>query len=240
MIPSKRRIKLSGYRDADEIAKIFASSMVDIAYVDRVVDDAILAIPDDPDLDTEASYEWLRTVINEALQSAGISGVSIELCSDQPNDPSNENGQNSISQDSGSVEKGESLWSPPQFSLRSVIIAVTALCVACTVIKGFKLDWGNGFAEFAILGMFGWLMVGLYRLVWCSWLAVRPEPKAVIRSAAEYANPEDAFDAAFQLDMRGDWDAAIALYGDVARRWPEHEHYVQGCITHVEEKRSRL
>jgi hypothetical protein len=138
------------------------------------------------------------------------------------------------------VEKGESLWSPPQFSLRSLIIAVTALCVACTVIKGFKLDWGNGFAEFAILGMFGWLMVGLYRLVWCSWLAVRPEPKVVIRSAAEYANPEDAFDAAFQLDMQGDWDAAIALYGDVARRWPEHEKYARGCITQVEEKRSRL
>ncbi len=56
---------------------------------------------------------------------------------------------------------------------------------------------------------------------------------------AEYANSEDAVAAAIQLDMQGDWDVAIALYREVARRWPEHEHYVQECITRLEEKRSK-
>ncbi len=213
--------------------------MADVACVDRVADDAILVVADSADLDTEADYAWLRSVINETLYSAGISGVNIELCSEQPNDSSDDNGEAPIGQDSGTVEMGEGLWSPPQFSLRSLIIAITALCVACAVIKGFKLDWVDGFAKFAMLCMFGWLMVGLYRLVWCSWLAVRPEAKVAVRPA-EYANPEDAIDAAFELDMQGDWDAAIAVYDDVARRWPEHEQYARGCITQVEEKRSRL
>ncbi len=175
MIPGKRRIKLSGLRDADE----------------------------------------------------------------QPNDSGDDKGQAPIGQDSGTVETGEGLWSPPQFSLRSLIIAVTALCAACAVIKGFKLKWVDGFAEFAMLCTFGWLVIGLYRLVWCSWLAVRPAPKVAVRPAA-YANPEDAFDAAFELEMQGDWDAAIAVYEDAARRWPEHAQYARSCIRQVEEKRSRL
>lgn len=239
MIPGKRRIKLSGFRDANEIARIFESFMVDVAYVDRVTDDAILIVPDSVDLDIEADYAWLRSVIDETLHSAGISGVKIELCSEQRNDSSDDNGQAPSGKDSGTLETEEGLWSPPQFSLRSLAIAVTALCVACGVIKGFKLNWVDGLAEFAILWMFGFLVIGLYRLVWCSWLAVRPEPTVVVRPA-EYANPEDAFDAAFQLDMQGDWDAAIAAYNDAARRWPEHEPYARGCIRQVEEKRSRL
>ena len=51
--------------------------------------------------------------------------------------------------------------------------------------------------------------------------------------------PTDALAAAFQLDVQGDWEAAIALYGEVARRWPEHAHYARECIAHIEEKRSR-
>lgn len=69
------------------------------------------------------------------------------------------------------------------------------------------------------------------------WLVVRPKSKVVIRPPAEYANPEDAVAAAVQLEMQSDLDAAIALYREVARRWPEHENYVRGCITRLEEKR---
>ena len=70
------------------------------------------------------------------------------------------------------------------------------------------------------------------------WLFVRPKAKIIMQRPADYTNPDEAFAAALQLDMQGDWDAAIALYGEVARRWPEHEHYAQGCIREVEEKRS--
>jgi hypothetical protein len=59
------------------------------------------------------------------------------------------------------------------------------------------------------------------------------------RSAMGCSNPDDALAAAFQLDMAGDWDAAVALYGEVARRCPGHEPYTQGRITGIDEKRMR-
>ena len=71
------------------------------------------------------------------------------------------------------------------------------------------------------------------------WLIVRPKPEVVMQSPAAYANPEDAVAAAIRLDMQGDWDAAIATLPQVARRWPEHEQYVQECITRLEERRSQ-
>ncbi len=81
------------------------------------------------------------------------------------NDSSDENAQGSVGEDSSRVETGESLWSPPQFSLSSLITAVTVFCLACAVIKGFEFDWVVGFVGLAILGTFVWLMVGLYRIV---------------------------------------------------------------------------
>jgi hypothetical protein len=156
------------------------------------------------------------------------------------NDSSDENGQDSIGQDSGCMELGEGLWSPPQFGLRSLMIAVTAICLVCAVIKSLELSPVYGCFGLAILGTLTWLLIGLYRLVWCSGPVVDQKAKAVLRPPADYTNPDDALAAAFQLDMQGDWDAAIALYGDVARRWPEHGQYAQGCITQVQEKRSRI
>ena len=58
--------------------------------------------------------------------------------------------------------------------------------------------------------------------------SLRRPAKAVTRSATTYTNPDDALAAAFQLDMHGDWDAANALYREVARRWPENEPYAHG------------
>jgi hypothetical protein len=71
------------------------------------------------------------------------------------------------------------------------------------------------------------------------WIALRRRANVAIRPPAEYADADDALAAAFQLDVQGDWEAAIALYGEVARRWPEHAHYARECIAHIEEKRSR-
>jgi len=69
------------------------------------------------------------------------------------------------------------------------------------------------------------------------WLFFRPRTKVIQRSADDYAIPEDAIAAATQLDMLGEWDAAIALYRGAVERWPEHEHYIQECIRRIEEKR---
>ena len=69
--------------------------------------------------------------------------------------------------------------------------------------------------------------------------SLRQPAKTLMQPASAYTNPEDALAAAFQLDMHGEWDAANALYGEVARRWPEHEQYAQGRVTEIEEKQSR-
>ena len=166
--------------------------------------------------------------------------IAVTKPSSLPTDDSSDgNLKGPAGRDSAGVEVEESPWSPPQFGLSSLLIAVTAFCLVCGVIKRLGVDWAAGFYGFAILGLFVWLVVGLYRLVECSRPAVRPQPEAVVRPPAEYANPDDALAAAVQLDMQGDWEAAIAIYRDVARRWPEHEHYVRECIKRIDERQSQ-
>jgi hypothetical protein len=46
--------------------------------------------------------------------------------------------------------------------------------------------------------------------------------------------------AAFQLDMRGDWDAAIELYQVAASRWPQHAPYIANCIGEIRQKQSAI
>ena len=74
-------------------------------------------------------------------------------------------GLGSLGQDSGRAEAGEDPWSPPQFSLRSLMIAVTAFSFACAAIWGFQLDWAGGFIALAILCLFGWLIFNSVRIV---------------------------------------------------------------------------
>jgi len=153
-----------------------------------------------------------------------------------------------------------------QYSLAGLLTLTTIISVVLSLLKWLQMEFGFAGIAFVIffamagaiyVGSAAWAVAdaqkrgysgGLAVLFFALfgpigailWLVVRPKPKVVIRPPADYANPDDALAAAFQLDMRGDWDAAIALYGDVARRWPEHEKYARGCITQVEEKRSRL
>jgi len=58
------------------------------------------------------------------------------------------------------------------------------------------------------------------------------------RSFDDYNNADDALAAASTLDRRGDWDASINLYSRAAKRWPEHDGYIQRCIDRINEKRS--
>ena len=57
------------------------------------------------------------------------------------------------------------------------------------------------------------------------------------RPSGEYANPEEVLASAVQHDMDGNWDEAVAIHAEVARRWPEHEPYARGRITQIEEER---
>ncbi len=112
-----------------------------------------------------------------------------------------------------------------------VIGSLYILCIAWAVGDARKRGQSGALvsALIAWLGPFGAIL----------WLLVRPPVKPVIRSAMGCSNPDNALAAAFQLDMAGDWDAAVALYCEVARRWPGHEPYAQGRITEIEEKQKR-
>ena len=39
----------------------------------------------------------------------------------------------------------ESPWSPPSIGLKNLLVAVTAFCLACAVIKTLEMPWGSWF-----------------------------------------------------------------------------------------------
>ncbi len=80
-------------------------------------------------------------------------------------DSSGEAGQGSLGDDAGRVEGQENPWSPPQFSLSHLAIAVTAFCTACAVIKCLGVDWFGGFIGAAATGFLVWILVNCVRLV---------------------------------------------------------------------------
>ena len=81
------------------------------------------------------------------------------------NDPDDRDVQCSLGHECSRLDMGESLWSPPQFSLGSLMIAVSVLSVVCGMIKSLGLDWVPGLFGFATLGCLVWLMLGLYRII---------------------------------------------------------------------------
>jgi hypothetical protein len=68
------------------------------------------------------------------------------------------------------------------------------------------------------------------------WLCLRPGTRLVDRPVDDFANVDEALDAASKLDVLGDWDEAIVLYQYAAARWPEHEGYVKKCIKVINDK----
>ncbi len=74
------RIRLEGYSDAEAVQDIFASSLVDVAYVDEVTPRGIFVTPDvGVNLNDPADYEWVKSVIQSTLEDHRQHGVRIEL-----------------------------------------------------------------------------------------------------------------------------------------------------------------
>ncbi len=119
------------------------------------------------------------------------------------------------------------------------IVLVASLFIFGVIAEAVGVPHNNQAAQRMVgLVAFGALAAfGLAVAHWCA--SLRQPAKTLMQPASAYTNPEDALAAAFQLDMHGEWDAANALYGEVARRWPEHEQYAQGRVTEIEEKQSR-
>ena len=72
------------------------------------------------------------------------------------------------------------------------------------------------------------------------WLVSRPRLRLAERNPDDYSSPEDALDAAARLDQFGEWEAAIALYENVAKRWLDQKRYVAACLQQLKWKQALL
>jgi hypothetical protein len=113
-----------------------------------------------------------------------------------------------------------------------VLIAVFGSSAAWLVNDSLERGY-SGIMPFVLLRFFG----PFGALIW---LFVRPRTKLVERTIDDYANADDALDAASKLDLLGYWEEAIALYRHAAERWPEHGSYIQECIKALEGKRASV
>jgi hypothetical protein len=74
------RLKMIGHTSADAVEAIFASSMVDVAYVVETTNDALYIVADDPKWPANpAEYEWLCSVIQETLGDHGIGRIHLSV-----------------------------------------------------------------------------------------------------------------------------------------------------------------
>ena len=73
------RIKLTGYSDPDVVTGIFASSLVDVAYVAEVTRHCIFVVTEpDVNLHNASDYEWVKSVIRQVFENEH-QPITIEL-----------------------------------------------------------------------------------------------------------------------------------------------------------------
>ena len=81
----KPRIRLTGFHDAAKVENIFASFLVDVAYVDDIGPDGIDIIGDDCiDLSDSKDYAWATSLIEGVLRDHGIVDIFLELRNEAP------------------------------------------------------------------------------------------------------------------------------------------------------------
>ena len=79
----KPRIRLTGFHDAAKVESIFASFLVDVAYVNDIGPDDIDIIGDDCiDLSDPKVYAWAASLIEDVLRGHGIVDIAMELISE--------------------------------------------------------------------------------------------------------------------------------------------------------------
>jgi hypothetical protein len=72
------RLKLTGHRSAAAVEDIFASSMVDVAYVVEATSEAVLVVADDAAWPADREdYDWLCSIIRQTLAAYGIKGIEM-------------------------------------------------------------------------------------------------------------------------------------------------------------------
>jgi hypothetical protein len=121
------------------------------------------------------------------------------------------------------------------------ILALLILIAAFFGIYAWCAAWAVGDAQKrgcgGIIILLLWVFGPLAALVW---RIVRPRTTLVAKLPSDYDDADAAIEAAVRLDSLGEWDAAVALYRDVATRWPEHDTYIQQCIKRIEAKQAMM
>jgi hypothetical protein len=76
------RIKIVGFEDARTIEDVFASDMVDVAYVDQITPDAIYVIGDvGIDFERPEDFAWVKEAIEATLAQYNVTNLGITLAS---------------------------------------------------------------------------------------------------------------------------------------------------------------
>jgi hypothetical protein len=111
-------------------------------------------------------------------------------------------------------------------SIVGSLILILGLVLLATS-KGRKWTWG-------LLGFFS--IFGIIAVVMLT------DSRRNVRSSASsptvYESADNAIAAAHDLEMQGEWEAAITLFESAAGRWPEHAEYIENRISDVRKKQS--
>ena len=76
----RQRLKLTGYPSAEQVNAIFASSLVDVAYVVETTPEVAYIVADDSDWPSNPTeYEWLCSMIRDTLAEHGIRDVALAM-----------------------------------------------------------------------------------------------------------------------------------------------------------------
>lgn len=71
------QIKITGFKYAEVIARVFESSLVNVAYISETHPTYILATTEKEKL-SQADFEWLTGVIQSAMKEHNQTGIKIE------------------------------------------------------------------------------------------------------------------------------------------------------------------
>ena len=73
------KFKITGYKYVERIDRTFAALLVDVAYIDEMNDDFVIAVPDDEDNLKEEYLLWVKQVIEMTLDESSEEKVNVEL-----------------------------------------------------------------------------------------------------------------------------------------------------------------
>ena len=70
---------ITGYKYAERIERVFASYLVDVAYIEEMNDDFVIAVPDDCDNKNVEYLYWVKRMIEETISKHCGETIRVEI-----------------------------------------------------------------------------------------------------------------------------------------------------------------